>query len=272
MTAVDDESALPFVAPCRRLAPLAPLGWLVLGFRDFRRAWPQSLGYGLFMAATIAVVCWLAWHYGSYWFMLAMLGGFVFLAPLACIGLYVISAQLERGQRVSVRVAFAASFKYYIGHEMVFALLLLVIFLVWARAGAMISIFLPMRAHPELRDLVGYLGIGTAVGAVFAGVTFSVSAFSLPMIAHRHVDAVTAAVTSVNAVLRNKLPLAIWLALIMLGLVLGALTAFVGLAVILPVIGHAAWHGYLETIDASGFPRHSIGVTASPRPRELSGL
>jgi len=272
MSTAQEESALPFVAPCRQLAPLAPLRWLVLGFRDFRRAWPQSLSYGLFMASTMAFVCWLAWSYGSYWFMLAMLGGFVFLAPLACIGLYAISAQLERRQRVSMRSAFAASFKHYLGNEMVFALVLLVIFLVWARAGAMVSVFLPIRAHPALHDLVSYLAIGTAVGALFAGVTFAVSAFSLPMIAHRRVDAVTAVVTSVNAVLRNKLPLAIWLALIMLGLLLGVATAFVGLAVILPVIGHAAWHGYLETIDASGFPRHEVGVTATPRPRDLSGL
>ena len=272
MVSASDDAELPFVAPCRRVAPLAPFHWLVLGFRDFCRAWPQSLSYGVFMAATIALVCWLAWHYGSYWFMLAMLGGFVFLAPLACIGLYAISAQLERNQPVSMRSAFEASFKHYLGTEMVFALVLLVIFLVWARAGALVSVFLPVRAQPELRDLIGYLGVGTVVGALFASVTFSVSAFSLPMIAHRRVDAVTAAVTSINAVLRNKLALAIWLALIVLGLVLGLLTGFVGLALILPVIGHAAWHGYLETIDASGFPRHSVGVTATPRPRELSGL
>jgi uncharacterized membrane protein len=71
-------------------------------------------------------------------------------------------------------------------------------------------------------------------------------------------------------VLRNKLPMLIWLALIVTGLVIGAATAFVGLAVILPVIGHAVWHGYLETIDASAFPRHSGGVTATPRARNTA--
>ena len=73
--------------------------------------------------------------------------------------------------------------------------------------------------------------------------------------------------TSINAVLRNKLPMMIWLALIMLGVLLGVATAFIGLVVILPVIGHAAWHGYLDTIDASKFPRHEVGVTAEPRPQ-----
>jgi uncharacterized membrane protein len=264
----EDENALPFVAPCRQLALTAPLRWLALGWRDFRHAWPQSLAYGIAMAATMALVSWLAWRYGSYWFMLAMLGGFVFMAPVICIGLYAISAQLERGQPVSLARALRAGFKRYLGNEMIFALVLLVLFLVWARAGAMVSVFFPVRGHPGLSDLALYLGIGTAVGAVFAGLTFTISAFSLPMIMHRKVDAITAVVTSVNAVLRNRLPLLLWLAIIMAGLVLGTLTAFVGLSVILPVIGHAVWHGYLETIDASGFPRHDVGITATPRPVE----
>ena len=127
------------------------------------------------------------------------------------------------------------------------------------------SVFLPMQAHPQLEDLTGYLAIGTIIGAIFATVTFSASAFSLPMIMHRDVDTITAIVTSINAVLRNKLAMMIWLALIMLGLLIGLLTAFVGLVVILPVIGYGAWHGYLETIDADEFPRHTVGITSIPR-------
>jgi uncharacterized membrane protein len=214
------------------------------------------------MALAMAGVSVLAWRYGQYWFMLAMLGGFVFLAPLACTGLYVLSAQLERNQTPSMRLALETACKQLLGTELVFTLVLLIVFLVWARAGAMVSVFFPMRGQPALADLALYLSVGTLVGAVFASITFAVSAFSLPMILHRRVDAVTAVVTSVNAVLRNRKAMALWLALIVGGVVLGAATAFVGLAVILPVIGHAAWHGYLETIDASAFPRHDTGVTA----------
>ncbi len=265
-TRQQDLEEMPFVAPCIQLSPFAPLGWLRLGFADFRRAMPQSVSYGIFMAATMAIVCALAWYYGSYWFMFAMLGGFIFLAPLCCIGLYAISAQLERNELPSMKRALRAGFSRYIGNEMVFALVLLIIFLVWARAGSMISVFFPTRGEPELKDLATYLTIGSAVGAVFAAVTFSVSAFSLPMIVHRQVDAVTAVVTSVNAVLRNKFALAVWLTIVVGGLLIGFATAFIGLVVILPVIGHAAWHGYLETIDASDFPRHNVGVTAKARP------
>jgi uncharacterized membrane protein len=122
-----------------------------------------------------------------------------------------------------------------------------------------------MNGHPTIQDLALYLSVGSAIGAIFAVLTFSISAFSLPMIMHRRVDAVTAVITSINAVLRNKVPLMIWLAFIVAGLVIGVATAFIGLAVILPVIGHAVWHGYLETIDASEFPRHGVGITSTPR-------
>jgi len=82
---------------------------------------------------------------------------------------------------------------------------------------------------------------------------------------HRDVDSITAIVTSINAVLRNKLAMFIWLTMIVASLLLGLVTAFVGLIVIVPVIGYAAWHGYLETIDAEQFPRHEVGITSVPR-------
>ena len=158
-----------------------------------------------------------------------------------------------------------AAFKRHLGNEMIFAVALLIVFLVWARAAIMISVFFPVGGRPELADLVPYLTIGTIVGAFFAIVTFSVSAFSLPMIMHRDVDSITAIVTSINAVLRNKTAMMLWLTLIVVGLLIGLLTAFVGLIIILPLIGYGAWHGYQETIIANDFPRHTVGITAEPR-------
>jgi uncharacterized membrane protein len=261
-----ERGEMPFVAPCRELKALAPFGWVRLGIADLLKAPRCSLVYGVVGALLIGVVSLLAWFKGSQWIMIAMLGGFVFLAPLACIGLYAVSAQLERGQEPSLKRSLRAAFNRHIGNEMVFAIVLLVIFLVWARAAIMVTVFFPTDGAASMEDIAGFLAFGTAVGAIFAGVTFSASAFSLPMIMHRDVDSVTAIVTSVNAVLRNKLAMAIWLALIIVGLLIGVATAFIGLIVIVPVIGYAAWHGYLETIDASAFPRHEVGITSTPRP------
>lgn len=260
-----NQNDMPFVAPCRTLSPFAPFRWVKKGIGDLLQAPQQSMTYGLVIAVLIGIVCLLAWFRGSQWFMFAMLGGFVFLAPLTCIGLYAISAQLERGQEPLLARSIRAALKRHFGNEMVFALALLVIFLVWARAAVMVSVFFPTDGDPTVKDWVMYLGFGSMIGAVFAAVTFSASAFSLPMIMHRDVDSVTAIVTSINAVLRNKFAMLVWLAIVVLLLLLGVATAFVGLIVIVPIIGYAAWHGYLETIDAEQFPRHVVGITSTPR-------
>ena len=256
---------LPFAAPCKKLSPWAPFAWIRAGVRDLVQAPQQSLAYGLFVAALMAIVCLLAWTRGSQWFMFAMLGGFVFLAPLTCIGLYAISAQIERGQSPLIARSIRAAFKRHFGNEMIFALVLMVIFLVWARAAVMVSVFFPTEGEITTMQLVSFFTFGTTIGAVFAAITFSASAFSLPMIMHRDVDSVTAIVTSVNAVLRNKRAMVVWLTVIVLSLLIGVATAFIGLVVIVPVIGYAAWHGYLETIDAEAFPRHQVGITSVPR-------
>ena len=260
-----NRDEMPFVAPCRKLSPWAPFRWVKLGIKDLLQAPQQSLIYGVVIALLIAVVSLLAWLKGSQWIMFAMLGGFVFLAPLTCIGLYAISAQLERGQPALIVRSLRAAFRRHLGNEMIFAIILLVIFLVWARAAVIVTVFFPTEGEQTWRDLLPYLTFGSLVGSVFATVTFSASAFSLPMIMHRNVDSITAIVTSVNAVLRNKRAMFIWLSIIVASLLLGLVTAFVGLIVIIPVIGYAAWHGYLETINADQFPRHEVGITSIPR-------
>lgn len=253
-----DVATLPLVAPCRALGPGAPLRWLRRGWQDLRRAPGMSLGYGLAMFAVSAAVCGLAYRYGGHWILLAMLTGFVFVAPILAIGLYSVSAQLEAGARPSLRRCLAEQVRHR-GTLMVFALVLLVIFLVWARAASMVSVFFPVESSPDWVDLLAYFGIGSAVGAVFAALTLAVSAFALPMIMERRVDAVTAAVTSVNATLRNKSALLAWALIIAAGVALSFATLLLGLILVLPVIGHATWHAYRETIDATAWPLHEAG-------------
>ena len=107
----NNRDEMAFVAPCRKLSPWAPFRWVRLGVADLLQAPQQSLFYGLTIAVLIAVVSLLAWMKGSQWIMFAMLGGFVFLAPLTCIGLYAISAQLERGQPALMARSLRAAFR-----------------------------------------------------------------------------------------------------------------------------------------------------------------
>lgn len=252
------KAALPFVAPCRVLHTTAPLDWVSKGWRDFVRARRASLIYG----AVIVLLSWLVTgvglRYGSYWAVLILLSGFVFIAPVLAIGLYSISRQLAQGGTPSLARC-VGDLRRTMGTAMVFAICLLVLFLIWARAGSMVHVFFPAKAHPDWSQMATFLAIGSLVGSIFAGLTFLFSAFSLPMICDRDTDAVSAIVTSVNAVLRNKRAMAVWVLLIVGLTAVGFATALLGLAVVIPVLGYATWHGYLETVDAGAWPLHPAG-------------
>jgi len=250
----EEETPLPFVAPCRTLAPSAPLKWLQAGWRDIRSAPGASLSYGLIVVLLSYLVSVMALKLGNWVVFLSLLSGFVFIGPVLAIGTYAISAQLQRGQKPSL-LRCVAEKKQCLGNAMVFALMLLVIFLVWARAASMVHVFFPMDSSPDWPALMKFYGIGSAVGSIFALICFSAAAFSLPMLLDRDVDAVTAVVTSINAVLRNKPAMAVWIAIIVLALGAGFATAFIGMAIVLPLIGHATWHAYQDTIDASAWRR-----------------
>jgi len=252
-----DGTELPFVAPCRAIPASAPLGWLRRGFGDMRRAPRQSLTYGLSMAATSMAIAAFAWshgtRFGNYWLLIGLASGFVFVAPALAMGLYAISAALERGQTPSLRRSIRAGI-VQLNDELVFGLMLLVVFLVWARAASMVHVFFPPTGEPGLRDLVPFLAIGSAVGSIFALIIFAASAYSLPMLMDRKADAITAVVTSINAVLRNKPAMLVWIAIIVASVLIGFATLALGFAITLPLIGHATWHAYRETIDASAWP------------------
>lgn len=253
---VESVPPLPFVAPCRELSIGAPLQWVGRGWQDLRRAPRQSLGYGFVIVVLSWLVTGIGLKLGSYWAALVLLSGFVFVAPLLALGLYSISRQLEAGRQPTLAHCLAEQSRS-LGTAMVFALALLVVFLVWARAGSMVHVFFPVEADPDWRQLAAFLAIGSAVGSLFALLTFVFSAFSLPMICDRDTDAITAIVTSVNAVLRNKGAMAVWVGLIIGLTAIGFATALIGLAVTIPLLGFATWHGYRDTIDASAWPAHA---------------
>lgn len=247
-----DVDERPLAAPCRSLAPGAPLRWISAGWACYRAAWPASLAYGGTILLVSLAVSALAWRLGTFVLVLAMLSGFVFVAPLLATGLYSICRQVRRGEPVSIGRSLRRM-RLALGNAMIFALVLLVIFLVWARAASMVHVFFPVPGDAGWWPLLRFLAIGSAVGSIFAAITFATAAFSLPMIVDRDVDMITAVVTSVNAVLRNKPAMAVWVGAIVALTGIGFATAGVGLALTIPLLGYATYEAYLETIDASAW-------------------
>jgi uncharacterized membrane protein len=249
---------MPFVAPCRDLSPKAPFQWLALGWKDFLATPALSLTWGLASVIVFALVAWAAWVLGRWVLLIGVLSGFVFIAPLMAFALYSVSRHLMYDIKPTLRSTLRA-IRAPLSNSMVFALVLLVIFLLWARAGSMVHIFFPAEGRPGLTDLLTFFLIGSAVGSVFALVTFATSAFSLPFIANREVDVVTAVVSSINAVMRNKWTMLTWAFIIALLTLVGLATGLLGFIVIIPWLAYATWHGYRAALDASGWetlPKH----------------
>ncbi|MFO1467245.1 MAG: DUF2189 domain-containing protein [Steroidobacteraceae bacterium] len=253
-----DTSELPFVAPCRSLAWNEPLGWIRLGVADLQAAPRPSLFYGCLFAALGAGIAGLTWRYGLLALYMGLASGFVFLGPLLAMGLYSISYQLGEGRRPTLAYSLQVG-RSHIRDTLVLGLCLLVVLLVWARAATLMAVFRPMDAFPSWRDLIPYMGIGTVVGAIFSAVIFAATAFSLPMLLERRVDAITAVVTSINASLRNKPAMLVWGAIIVTCVLIGFATLCLGFIVLMPVLGHATWHAYRRTIDSSDWPPTHTG-------------
>jgi len=254
-----DRQELPFAAPCQHPDIGAPFHWLKLGLEDIKRAPRQSLSYGLSMVVISYLISAIALEFGNFYSLLTLLSGFIFIGPVIAIGLYSISCQLQLGQRPKLGYCLREG-QQHIGNTLLFAMIMLVVFLLWARAASMIHVFFPMHTNPSLQELALFLSIGTSVGAIFSAIIFCASAFSLPMIMDRKVDMITAVVTSVNAVWQNKKVMLLWASIIFFFVLLGFATAFIGLLIIMPLIGHATWHAYLETIDARRWPKYTGGA------------
>lgn len=246
------ETARPFVVPCAMLGFGAPWRWLRAGWRDLRATPALTMLFGTIIVAISLLVSLLAWKLGRFALLATLLSGFVFVAPLICVGLYCVSRALERGRRPALSDSFLLA-RRVAGQAGVFAIVQGVIVLLWSRAGMMVGAFFPIQ-QDNVRTLFEFLAIGSAVGSLFAALTFAVAAFSLPMIADRDVDMITAGISSVNAVLRNKAVMALWAAIIVLLTAIGFATAFLGLALIMPWLAYAAWHGYRETLDPGEWP------------------
>lgn len=248
----EGATARPFVIPCRPLTLAAPWRWLRLGWQDLRHTPALSALFGVVIVLISAAISWFAWSLGRFALLATLLSGFVYIAPLIGVGLYSVSRARLAGREPRLADSFVLA-KRVLGHAGIFALVQLVIILIWSRSGMMITAFIPVR-EGDTQALVEFLAIGSAVGSIFAALTFAVAAFSLPMIADRDVDMVTACISSINAVLRNKPVMALWAALIAVLTALGFATALLGLGLVMPWLAYATFHAYRETLDASDWP------------------
>lgn len=244
-----DPQIEPLFYPSNRLGFDAPLRWLKLGWHDLNRARAQSLTYGTGLATFAYVVTALAWAGGNVVALFTLGMAFILAGPVLAFGLYSISRQLEQGREPRLGMCWSES-RNHLRNELLFALVMLVVLLVWARAASMVHVFFPIGEDLGVLGWVEFLAVGSAVGAIFAAIVFSASVVALPMMLDRGTDAITSALTSVAAVVQNKGVMILWAAMIVGLVLIGFVTAYIGLVIVLPLIGHASWHAYRETVKS----------------------
>jgi uncharacterized membrane protein len=251
---IQESGDLPFPS-IRDIKATSPLRWFANGWQDMKSCPIPSLFYGFCFAGMGLLITFVFEH--AYEYTSGLTSGFLLLGPFLAMGLYEISRRREKGQGCSLAPTLVV-WRRNAGNIGVFAVVLGIVFLVWARASLVVFALFYTNEMPNLTGFLEqilrfenleFLMVYFAVGLLFATIVFAVSVVSIPLMLDRNQDAVTAMLASVGALARNPATMMAWAFGIVALTILGFMTFHIGLAVLMPIVGHATWHAYRDLIE-----------------------
>jgi len=233
---------------------------LAKGIADFN-AMPTHLVFFCVIYPIVSVI--FARTYGGYdllQYAFPLLAGYTLIGPLVAIGMYELSRRRELGETPSRMRAFDVFKSPSIWSISILGLVLMVVYFAWLFSAQMIYVKYFGTVGPESITAFAFdifttdaglslITIGSGVGLVFAIVVFSLSVVSFPMLLHRDVGVITAVITSFRAVLANPVAMGLWGLIVAYALLVGSIPFFIGLGIVLPVLGHSTWHLYRRVVE-----------------------
>jgi uncharacterized membrane protein len=245
---------------------------LRLGWEDFKAIPTHAVVLCVIYPVIGLVLFRLVLGYSVLPLLFPLAAGFTLIGPFTALGLYELSRRRERGEEAAawhaVRVLIAPSFGAILG----LGTFLFVLFVTWIAAADAIYVatfgYAPAATIPDFARRVlttpegwSLIIIGCGVGFLFAVVALCISVVSFPLMLDRHATAIDAIRTSLRAVMMNPITMSAWGLIVAVLLAVGSLPFFVGLAVVLPVLGHATWHLYRKVVEPDPNPPQE-----QPRP------
>jgi uncharacterized membrane protein len=237
---------------------------LVAGFEDFGAYRTDVIFLCVFYPLVGLVLAKLAFGSGMLPLVFPLTTGFALVGPVAAIGLYEMSRQRERGEEVSWATVFEVTRAPSFAAIVMLSLTLVAIYVVWlvvawmiygsTMGAAPLGPIAPQSIGGFVRDVfttkAGWvmIAVGCGVGFLFALLVLAIGTISFPMLVDRDVGLDTAIATSLRVFQENPGTMALWGLTVVGGLVIGTVPFFLGLIIVLPVLGHATWHLYRKVV------------------------
>lgn len=269
------DASAPRMPAVRRIGLPELHNALRLGWEDFKAIPSHAIMLCAIYPVLGIVLARLVLGYSVLPLLFPLAAGFALLGPFAAIGLYELSRRRELGETPNAWQAASVLRSPSFGSMLGLGTMLLALFVVWVAVAQ--AIYVATFGYEPAADIPNFFSqifttaqgwtliiVGCGVGFLFALAALCISVVSFPMMLDRHASIADSMLTSMRVVAKNPVTMAAWGVIVAGLLVVGSIPFFLGLAVVVPLLGHATWHLYREAVEPNPYPQSEV----LPPPRE----